>query len=121
MPVTDAGFALVTDLLKGSGTEPTYIAYGSDDTDFNETDTALGSETDRASATVTRTALNVSNDTIQFYVLFTASGSVTIKEVGVFNDATTGTCLIRKVLDTQHNLTSGQTYSCTINLALTRS
>ncbi len=97
---TNAGKAAVAGLVGNTGglTAFTYLAVGTSNTAVNATDTALGAEVStsglaRASATVSRITTTVTNDTLQLTYTWTASGSVTVQEVGAFNAASIGTML----------------------------
>jgi hypothetical protein len=57
------------------------------------TDTGLA----RAAATVSRVTTTETNDTLQLVYTWTATGTKTVEEVGVFNDSSTGTMLARQV------------------------
>lgn len=103
---TNAGFALVADRVGAvaAGAAVTYLALGTDSTAAAATQTALGAEiTDtglaRAAATVSRVTTTVTNDTLQLLYEWTATGVKILREIGAFNDATTGTMLARKVYD----------------------
>ena len=101
--VTSAGKAQIALLASDASAVPfSYIALGTGTTAESASQTALVTEiTDtglaRASATVSRTTTTVTNDTMRLTYTWTASGTKTIEEVGVFNDATTGTMLGRKL------------------------
>lgn len=116
--ITNAGLALMANLGIGSGTEFGYLAYGSDDTAAAVTDTALGSETDREAATTSRVTTSVTNDTMRFTKTFAITGATTVKEVGIFNDATAGTMLARYVLGTARSLSDGDSYVVTFDIPL---
>lgn len=102
--ITNAGLAAMAGLVGNTGSVPafTYLAVGTSSTAESAAHTALQAEiTDsglaRASATVSRVTTTQTNDTLQLYKEWTASGSKTVEEVGAFNDATTGTMLGRKL------------------------
>ncbi len=112
--VVNGGLAFITGLLGGTGTVPTYIALGTDDTAVAGSQTALVAEiTDsglaRATGTVSQETTTVTDDTFQITKTFTATGSKTIEEVGIFNAASAGTMLSRaltttKAIDTDENI-----------------
>ena len=116
--VTNAGKAQLALLCGDSTAIPfTYIAVGTSSTAVAATDTTLTAEiTDtglsRASATVTRVTTTVTNDTYQATKVFTATGSKTIEEVGIFNAASSGTMLF-------HALTTSKSVANTDQLTVT--
>ena len=89
--VVNAGLAQLA-LLAGdaSATPFTYLALGSGTTAVAASQTALATEITtsglaRAAATVSQTTTTTTNDTLQLTYTWTASGSVTVEEIGVFN------------------------------------
>ena len=121
--IVNTGLAEIAGLVgnTGSPTAFTYLAVGSASTAANATDTTLETElTDgglkRASATVTRQTTTAANDTLQLVKTFTVTGTKTVREVGVFNDSTSGTMLSRSVLTSDKNLESGDTFTLTYQL-----
>lgn len=120
--VTNAGKAELANLCGNVSTpvEFTYLAVGTSNTAAAATQTALVAElsTDglaRAAGTVSRQTTTVTNDTFQVTYTWTASGSQTVEEVGVFNDASAGTMLSR-ALTTSKAVTSGETLTATYQL-----
>jgi hypothetical protein len=101
--ITNAGLAQVALLLGDATAVPfTYLAVGTSSTAESAAHTALQAEiTDsglaRAAATVSRVTTTQTNDSLNLYHEWTASGSKTIEEVGIFNDASAGTMLGRKL------------------------
>lgn len=99
--VTNAGKALIASLAGDASAVPfTYLALGTGNTAPAASQTALVAEIStnnlaRAAATVSRVTTTVTNDTLQLVYTWTASGSSTVEEVGVFNAASTGTMLAR--------------------------
>lgn len=121
--IVNTGLAEIAGLVgnTGSPTAFTYLAVGSASTAANATDTTLETElTDgglkRASATVTRQTTTAANDTLQLVKTFTVTGTKTVREVGVFNDSTSGTMLSRSILTSDKNLESGDTFTLTYKL-----
>ena len=117
--ITNAGLAGVASRLNGSGAEAafTYVAIGTGTTAAAVTDTTLETEisTDggsRAAATCTRTTTDVTNDTAQMVATYTFSGSFAVTESGIFNDASSGTMLARRVFSA-YNVTSGDQLTIT--------
>jgi hypothetical protein len=98
----------------------TFLAVGSGTTAPALSQTTLATEATlngfaRAAATVTRVTTTVTNDTARLTKTFTATGSQTIEEIGIFNAASAGTMLGR-ALTTTKLLTSGDTLACTYNI-----
>ncbi len=121
--IVNTGLAEIAGLVgnTGSPTAFTYLAVGSASTAAAATDTTLETElTDgglkRASATVTRTTTTATNDTLQLVKTFNVTGTKTVREVGVFNNSTSGTMLSRSVLTADKNLESGDTFTLTYQL-----
>ncbi len=120
MGITNAGLAEVCGLIgnTGSPTAFTYLANGSGSTAFVATQTALVTENTtngsaRAAATVSRTTTTATNDTLSLVKQWTATGAITIKEAGVFNDSSAGDMLARKVLDATVTLADTDTWTWT--------
>jgi hypothetical protein len=119
--VTNAGFAQLA-LLAGdaSATPFTYIAVGTSSTAPAVTDTTLTAEIvdsglARVAGTVSRVTTTVTNDTYQVTYTWTASGSKTIEEVGVFNASSAGTMLCH-ALTTSKAVGSGDALTGTYKL-----
>lgn len=119
--IVNAGKAQLA-LLAGDGTANpfTYLALGTSSTAVAVAQTGLQAEiTDtglaRAAGTVSRTTTTVTNDTYQITYTWTASGSKTVEEVGVFNASSSGTMLGRALTSTK-TLVNGEqitaTYTC---------
>ena len=119
--VTNAGFAQLALLAGDASAVPfTYLAVGTSSTTPAVTDTTLTAETttnglERAAGTVSRVTTTVTNDTYQVVKTWTATGSVTVEEVGVFNAASTGTMLSHALTGTKA-VTSGETLTGTYKL-----
>jgi len=120
--VTTVGKAQLA-LLAGdaSATPFTYIAVGTSNTAPAIGQTALGAETttnglQRASATASRTTTTVTNDTLSLTKTFTASGTVAVEEIGIFNASSSGTMLSRALTSTK-TVVNGETLACTYTLA----
>jgi hypothetical protein len=105
--VTSAGKAQVALLVGDASATPfTYLAVGTSSTAVSVGQTALQAEiTDtglaRAAGTVSRTTTSVTNDTYNITYTWTASGSKTVEEVGVFNASSAGTMLSRALSGTK--------------------
>jgi hypothetical protein len=108
----------------GSTDEFTYLALGTGTTAAANDDTALESEIvdsglERASATVTYETDSISGDTLQLLKSWTATGSKSVTEIGVFNDASAGT-LGGRTVKTAVPLESNDVYHITYKIILAR-
>lgn len=102
--ITNAGRALISGLINGSGTPAaaTYVAVGTGTTAAAATDTTLQTETAtsglaRAAGTASLVTTTVTNDTAQVTKTFSVTGSVAVTEAGLLNAASVGTLLARQV------------------------
>jgi hypothetical protein len=106
--IANSGLGVVSGLVGNVGSEVafTYLAVGTDSTAESAAHTALQAEIvdtglARAAATVTQETTTQTDDTLQLYKVWTATGTKSIEEIGAFNDATTGTMLGRKLTGTK--------------------
>ena len=93
--VVDTGEAIITNRIKGSGTEPVFIGWGTGAGTTTKTDTTLfteaastatsGPDNIRVTGTSSRVTTNSTNDTYQVVGTLTAAGSITITNVGLFD------------------------------------
>lgn len=119
--VMTVGFAQLALLCGDSSAVPfTYLAVGTSTTAVAISQTALVAEiTDsglaRVAGTVSRITTTGTNDTYKITTTWTASGSKTIEEVGVFNASSAGTMLSR-ALTTSKAVVSGETLTGTYTL-----
>jgi hypothetical protein len=104
--MTNASLAVISGLLGNTGTQTafTYLAVGSGTTAEGNALTALTTEIvnhglERAAATVARATTTQTNDTLRLSKTWTASGGSTdtVNEIGIFNDASAGVMLARKL------------------------
>lgn len=102
--VTNVGFAGMASRFNGAGSEAafTYLALGTGATASAVGDTALETEIttsglERANATASRVTTTQTNDTAQALHTWTASGSVSPTEVGLFNASSGGVLAARQV------------------------
>lgn len=89
----NAGKAIVTNRIKGSGTEPLFIAWGTGAGTAAITDTTLFTEASeaRVSGTSTQQTTTVTNDTYQVVGTMTVAGSgKTITNAGTFDASSAG-------------------------------
>jgi len=117
--VVSAGKAGIASRINGSGAEAafTYLAIGTGSTGALPAQTALVAEIstgggERAAATCTRVTTTTTNDTAQFYKIWTFSAGFTVAEAGVFNDASAGTMLARALIG-PYTVISGDTLALT--------
>jgi hypothetical protein len=121
--VTNAGRDIVTNRLKGSGTEPLNIGWGTaagtaavgDTTLFTEklVDLSTSAGTDHTAGASTRQTTTVTNDTYQVIGTRTATGAGTVTNAGLF-DAASGGNLFLKGDFTGIGLSSGDAIQFTI-------
>jgi len=122
--VVNVGKAQVAGLINGVVTTPfKYVAIGDGSssspgscTPPAATDTTLGHEVARASATTGRTTTNVTNDTATWSASFSFSASYSLCEAGIFDASSGGNLLARQTFSVI-NVASGD--SLTINWKLT--
>ena len=110
-----------------SGTAFGYIATGTGNTAFTSASSKLNTEVEasglsRAASTesLEDSGSGFTDDTLQFVTVFTVTGTVTVKEIGVTNkgtkDAAGEKWLYLEVLDTERALVSGNTYTVTVKV-----
>lgn len=121
--LTDAGLEAVARLINGvsAGAAFTYMALGSGSTAESASQTALVSENTtngaaRAAATCTYEATGIS----KWVKTFNFTGASTLREIGIFNAASTGTMLIRHVLAADKVYANGESVEITITNTLSR-
>jgi hypothetical protein len=120
--VVDGGLDITTNRLKGSGTEPLNVGWGTAAGTTARTDTTLFTEKDvdltaagpaRTVGTSSRVTTNTTNDTYQVVATRTATGAGTVTNAGLW-DATTGGNLFLKGDFTGIGLASGDSIQFTI-------
>lgn len=122
--VVTAGKGLITSRLGASGSAAaTYVALGTSSTAASAGQTSLVAEItdsglERAAATISQATITTTNDTYQAVYTWTASGTKTVEEVGVFNASSSGTMLSRAVTSTK-SVVPGETIVLTYRLQLT--
>lgn len=124
-----AGKAIVTNRIKGSGTEPNQIGWGTgagtaavgDTTLFTETDTDLSTGTGtRTTGTSTQQTTAQTNDTYRVVGTRTATGGGTVTNAGLFDNSAIGSGnLLVKGDFTGIGLGSGDSIQFTFNLQFT--
>jgi hypothetical protein len=119
--VTTVGFAQLALLAGDASAVPfTYIGVGTSSTAVAVGDTTLTAEItdtglERAAGTVSRITTTGANDTYKITKTWTATGSKTIEEVGVFNASSSGTLLCH-ALTTSKAVANGETLTGTYTL-----
>ena len=84
--LVNAGKAIVTNRIKGSGTEPLNAAWGTGAGTTAAADTTLFTEaTPRAAGTSSQVTTSVTNDTYQVVATITAAGALAITNAGLFD------------------------------------
>lgn len=103
--VTNAGRDIITNRIKGSGTEPLNIGWGTGAGTAAVTDTTLFTEklvdlstsagTDHTAGTSSRVTTSVTNDTYQVTGTRTATGAGTVTNAGLFDAASGGNLFLK--------------------------
>ena len=94
---SNAGKDIVTNRVKGAGTEPAFVAWGTGAGTAVVADTTLFTEAteSRTSGTSSQQTTTITNDTYQVVGTITADGTKTITNSGLFDAATTGNILVK--------------------------
>ena len=120
--VVDGGLDIVTNRLKGAGTEPLNVGWGTGAGTTTRTDTTLftaalvdltAGNTDHTAGTSTRQTTHTANDTYQVIATRTATGAGTVTNAGLW-DAASGGNLFLKGDFTGIGLSSGDSIQFTI-------
>jgi hypothetical protein len=121
--ILDGGLDIVTNRIKGLGTEPLNIGWGTGAGTTARTDTTLftealvtlaGGGTDHTAGTSSRQTTTTSNDTYRVTGTRTATGAGTVTNAGLF-DAASGGNLFLKGDFTGIGLASGDSIAFTFN------
>ena len=90
--LTNAGKAITTSRLKGTGTEPNYVAWGTGTGTAAVADTTLFTEASeaRVAGTSIQQTTAVANDTYLVVGTIIADGAKTITNIGLFDAASAG-------------------------------
>lgn len=115
---TNAGKAITTNRIKGSGTEPLHVAWGTGAGTAAITDTTLFTEAAeaRTAGTSTQQTTSVTNDTYQVIGTITAVGVRAITNAGLFDAATVGNLFVKGDFSTI-NLAIGDSIQFTIKIS----
>ena len=100
--LVNTGRAIITNRIKGSGTEPLYVAWGTgagttaaaDTTLFTESSTATSLGT-RTTGTSTQQTTTTTNDTYQVIGTMTSNATQTITNAGLFDAVSSGNLFIK--------------------------
>lgn len=95
--LTNAGKDIITNRIKGSGTEPNFVAWGTGAGTAAAADTTLFTESAeaRVAGTSTRVTTTSTNDTYQVVGTLTASAGRTITNAGLFDAVTAGNLFVK--------------------------
>lgn len=92
----NTGKAITTNRLKGSGTEPAYVAWGTGAGTAAITDTTLFTEADsRTLGTSTQQTTTTTSDTYQVVGTITAGSNETITNSGLFDAVSSGNLFVK--------------------------
>jgi len=93
----NAGKAIVTNRLRGSGTEPLYVAWGTGAGTSAQTDTTLFTESSeaRVAGASSQVTVGTTNDTYQVVGTMVAGGARTITNAGLFDASTAGNMFMK--------------------------
>lgn len=102
--VVNNGVGIITNRLKGAGTEPLNVGWGTGAGTTAKTDTTLFTEalvslsagtTDHTAGTSTQQTTTVTNDTYQVVATRTATGAGTVTNAGLWDAASGGTLFLK--------------------------
>ena len=113
---TNAGKAITTNRLKGSGTEPSYVAMGTGAGTAAATDTTLSTEVEtRTAGTSTQQTTTVTNDTYQVVGTVTATATRAVTNAGLFDASSAGNLFMKGDFSTI-NLSTGDSIQFTMKV-----
>lgn len=117
---SNTGKAITTNRLKGAGTEPNYVAWGTGAGTAAATDTTLFTEgpESRVSGTSTQQTTTTTNDTYQVIGTITASAARAVTNAGLFDASTSGNIFLKGDFATV-NLLTGDSIQFTMKLQYT--
>lgn len=105
--MTNASLAVISGLVGGTGSQTAfgYLGVGTSSTAVSAAHTALQGEIvtnglERKASTNSRTTTTQTNDTLSLTATWTATGSSTIQEIGIFNAPSGGVMLARALTGT---------------------
>lgn len=94
--VVNGGVSIIAARMRGTGTEPTFVGWGTGATTAAKADTGLqtASAESRTNGTTTSQTTTNTNDTWQNVATITSLSAQTIQEVAAFDASTAGTCFV---------------------------
>jgi hypothetical protein len=113
----NSGLEIITNRIKGAGTEPNYVSWGTGTVEAAVSDTSLTNECteSRTSGTSSRQTTSTTNDTYRIVGTITCVGaSKAITEVGLFDALTAGNMFTRATFS-PINVNSGDSIQFTVN------
>jgi hypothetical protein len=123
--VTNAGLDILASRVKGLGTEPLYLAWGTGitapvvgDTDLDTEDTTGGYA--RVAAVSSIVTIVAADDTYQISGALAAQAALVITEWGVFDAAAAGNLLLREVQQPGFSLSAGGIVNFLFKLQMSR-
>lgn len=118
--LTNAGRAIISNRIKGGGTEPNYVAWGTGAGTAAASDTTLFTESAeaRVAGTSTQQTTSVTNDSYQVVGTITASATRAITNAGLFDASTSGNLFVKGDFSTV-NLSTGDAIQFTIKYQTT--
>lgn len=118
--VVNGGVGIIPNRLRGTGTEPVYVGWGTGSTTAAKADTGLqtASAESRTSGTTSSVTTTNSGDTWQNVATITSLSGQTIQEVACFDASTSGTCFMHATHGAQALLT-GDAIQYTIKVQFT--
>ncbi len=95
--LVNAGKAIVTNRIKGSGTEPNYVAWGTGAGTAGITDTTLFTEASetRVAGTSSQVTTTTTNDTYQVVGTIVANAGKTITNAGLLDAVSSGNLFMK--------------------------
>jgi len=114
----NAGKAIATNRIKGSGTEPSYVGIGTGAGTAAIADTTLFTEVEtRVAGTSTQQTTTTTSDTYQVVGTITATATRAVSNAGLFDAVSSGNLFVKGDFSVI-NLASGDSIQLTIKLAL---
>jgi hypothetical protein len=115
--LTNAGKGIITNRIKGAGTEPLFVAWGTGAGTAAAADTTLFTEGPeaRVSGTSTQQTTTTTNDTYRVVGTITASAARAVTNAGLFDAVSSGNLFVKGDFATI-NLATGDSIQFTINV-----